>query len=144
MIKRTDSVGQLLAQPEANDAARILKAWRRQERLSQAEAAARLGVSVRTLQGWELGRPMPHPNLLQIGTTVSTRPTEPFTLGQSEFPREFARFIDFVGANEMLSALQRTDTKLGSLLSSADSGDCGQGFQLMADSHSDASRTAFR
>ena len=43
----------------------MLKNWRSQERLSQSEAADRLRVSVRTLQGWELGRPMPYPQLLQ-------------------------------------------------------------------------------
>lgn len=115
MVKRTDSLGRLIAQPGTSDAARILKAWRGQERLSQAEAASCLGVPVRTLQGWELGRPMRHPNLLQFGTALS-RPTDPFTLGQSEFPREFARFIDFVGSNEMMDALRRADTKLASLL----------------------------
>jgi transcriptional regulator with XRE-family HTH domain len=117
MVKQANSLGRLVTRPGTNDAARILKAWRRHERLSQAAAAARLGVSVRTLQGWELGRPMPHPGLLQISTTMS-RPADPFTLGQSEFPREFARFVDFVGANEMINALRRADTKLGSLLPS--------------------------
>jgi hypothetical protein len=115
MVEQADSVGRLVTQPGTNDAARILKAWRRHERLSQASAAARLGVSVRTLQGWELGRPMAHPRLLQIGTTMS-RPSDAFTLGQSEFPHEFARFVDFVGANEMMNALRRVDTKLASLL----------------------------
>jgi transcriptional regulator with XRE-family HTH domain len=108
----------LLAHPFTNDAAEILKAWRKRERLSQTEAAIRLGVSVRTLQGWELGRPMPYPGLLQIGVTVAPRPADPFTLAQSEFPREFASFVDFVGADELQSALQRATTKLASLLSS--------------------------
>ena len=48
---------------------------------------------------------------------------------QSETPvgKTFASF-DFTAAPEL----------------SADSGDCGQGFRLIADSHSDPSRTAFR
>jgi hypothetical protein len=58
---------------------------------------------------------MRRPNLLQFGTTLSRSP-DPFTLGQSEFPREFGRFINFVGPNEMMDALRRTDTKLASLL----------------------------
>jgi hypothetical protein len=58
---------------------------------------------------------MPHPRLLKIGTAPS-RSAGPYTLGQSEFPREFARFVHFVGANEMIDALRRVDVKLGSLL----------------------------
>jgi DNA-binding transcriptional regulator YiaG len=52
-------------QPSTDDVAHMLKMWRGQEGLSQSEAAAHLGVSVRTLQGWELGRPMPYPRILR-------------------------------------------------------------------------------
>lgn len=34
-----------------------LRAWRARRGLSQSQAAAVLQVSVRTVQGWELGRP---------------------------------------------------------------------------------------
>jgi transcriptional regulator with XRE-family HTH domain len=43
-----------------------LAAWRSEHGLSQSQAAAALGVSVRTLQGWELGRRMPYPKLLEL------------------------------------------------------------------------------
>jgi transcriptional regulator with XRE-family HTH domain len=36
--------------------AATLRAWRARQGLSQSQAAARLQVSVRTLQGWEIGR----------------------------------------------------------------------------------------
>lgn len=37
----------------------LLKAYRRRLKLSQSQAAERLGVPVRTLQDWELGRSQP-------------------------------------------------------------------------------------
>ena len=37
---------------------KTIKALRRVMRLSQSEFARRIGVNVRTLQGWELGRPV--------------------------------------------------------------------------------------
>jgi transcriptional regulator with XRE-family HTH domain len=37
----------------------ILKKWRKARGLSQSQAAAALGVPVRTLQDWELGRSKP-------------------------------------------------------------------------------------
>jgi transcriptional regulator with XRE-family HTH domain len=55
----------LLAQAPTDDVASMLKAWRDHEGLSQSEAAKRLGISVRTLQGWEFGRPMAYPRLLR-------------------------------------------------------------------------------
>ncbi len=38
---------------------RILKDYRERHQLTQNEAAAKLGVSVRTLQNWEIARNMP-------------------------------------------------------------------------------------
>lgn len=98
--------------------ARILKSWRARERLSQAEAAALLRVSVRTLQGWERGRPMPYPDLLQAALTGSMRPADPFLLAQSEFPRQLAGFVDFIGANDLDAALKKVMGKLERLLPS--------------------------
>jgi len=37
-----------------------LRAWRKNENLSQSEAALRLKISKRTLQEWEQGRAVPH------------------------------------------------------------------------------------
>ncbi len=39
--------------------ARLLKDYRERHQLTQNEAAAKLGVSVRTLQNWEIARNMP-------------------------------------------------------------------------------------
>jgi DNA-binding transcriptional regulator YiaG len=50
----------------SRNVAKLLTDWRAQARLSQSQAADVLGVSVRTLQGWEAGRPMPYPRLLEL------------------------------------------------------------------------------
>jgi transcriptional regulator with XRE-family HTH domain len=107
-----EQLRRLLTQPPNDNTARALKEWRAHLGMSQAEAAIRLGVSRRTLQGWELGRPMPYPQLLQR-TVGGTR--DPYSLVQSEFPREFAEFIDFVGASALDSVVRRVDQKLGSI-----------------------------
>ena len=44
----------------------LLTDWRAQARLSQSQAARELGVSLKTLQGWEQGRGMPYPRLLEL------------------------------------------------------------------------------
>ena len=38
---------------------KLLKAWRDKKGFTQIEAAKRLGISVRTLQNWEIARNMP-------------------------------------------------------------------------------------
>ena len=38
---------------------KTLKEWRERKGLTQADAAAKLGISVRTLQNWEIARNMP-------------------------------------------------------------------------------------
>ncbi|MFZ4484552.1 MAG: helix-turn-helix domain-containing protein [Chthoniobacterales bacterium] len=38
---------------------KTLKAWRGRKGFTQVEAAAKLGISVRTLQNWEIERNMP-------------------------------------------------------------------------------------
>ncbi len=103
---------------QADTTADILKLWRARERLSQAEAAAVLRVSVRTLQGWESGRPMPYPDLLQAALTGSIRTADPFLLAQSEFPRQLAGFVDFIGAADLDAALRKVTCKLEQLLPS--------------------------
>jgi len=44
----------------------LLKRWRAQARprLLQEDAAKLLNIGLRTLQGWEAGRPMPYPDML--------------------------------------------------------------------------------
>ena len=44
----------------------MLKAWRERANLSQSVAAQMLGVSQKTYEGWEQGRPMPYPKLLAL------------------------------------------------------------------------------
>jgi DNA-binding transcriptional regulator YiaG len=115
MIRDIDALRRLLAQPPTTDTANALKSWRERERLSQTEAAIRLGVAVRTLQGWELGRPMPYPSLLEKGMHIAARAQAPYSLMQSDFPRELAEFIDFVGASDLDVAVRKVDRKLGAL-----------------------------
>jgi transcriptional regulator with XRE-family HTH domain len=42
-----------------NQFAKTLIEWRKRKGFTQAEAAKRLGMSVRTLQNWEIARNMP-------------------------------------------------------------------------------------
>ena len=51
---------------------------------------------------------MPYPSLLPARN-------DGFSLVQSEFPRAFAEFIDFVGAASIESALYKVEKKLGAL-----------------------------
>ena len=44
----------------------LVKGWRDRVGLSQSQTARKLGVSLKTLQGWEQGRPMPYPRLLEM------------------------------------------------------------------------------
>ncbi len=119
MALQIEELRRLLAQPPAHDTANALKAWRELERLSQTEAAIRLGVSVRTLQGWELGRPMPYPSLLQRGVSIGARTAAPYSLTQSDFPREFAEFVEFVGLDSLNSAGRKVGQKLADLSASS-------------------------
>jgi transcriptional regulator with XRE-family HTH domain len=100
------------------DIATALKEWRSHCGYSQAEAAIHLGVSLRTLQGWEAGRPMPYPALLQRPVDIVGHVTDRFGLPQSQFPLEFAAFIDFVGAADIDKALRKVRRKLDGLSSS--------------------------
>jgi transcriptional regulator with XRE-family HTH domain len=102
-------VRELVGQPPSGDTAKALKEWRAQTGYSQVEAAIRLGVPVRTLQGWELGRPMPYPALLRRAVAIPSRPADRFSLVQSDFPREFAEFIDFVGAQALEKEIRKIE-----------------------------------
>lgn len=44
----------------------LLKHWRRNLALTQREAAARLGVNLRTYQSWEIARYTPRPFVLHV------------------------------------------------------------------------------
>jgi transcriptional regulator with XRE-family HTH domain len=64
-MSSSEMLKRLLTEPPSDDVADMLKAWRETKGLTQAAAANILGVSARTLQGWELARPMAYPRLLQ-------------------------------------------------------------------------------
>lgn len=96
-----------------------LKEWRARTGYSQLEAAIRLGVPVRTLQGWELGRPMPYPALLHKAMSIPAQPADRYSLVQSDFPREFAEFIDFVGAQTLDREVRKVEKRLHALSSGA-------------------------
>ena len=58
---------------------------------------------------------MPYPSLLERGVNIIARAADPYSLVQSEFPREFAEFVDFVGSNDLDQALRKVYRKLGAL-----------------------------
>lgn len=51
-----------------------LKSWRAALGLTQAGAAAALGVSKRTYEGWEAGRPPEQPSLLELACGAVEKP----------------------------------------------------------------------
>lgn len=51
---------------QSAEVAELLTTWRAQADISQSIAAQMLGVSVRTLQGWEAGRRMSYPKILAL------------------------------------------------------------------------------
>jgi DNA-binding transcriptional regulator YiaG len=51
--------GQRITQKSKDQFAKLLRAWRSRLELTQADAAERLGVPLRTLQGWEVARVAP-------------------------------------------------------------------------------------
>lgn len=110
-----EEVRRLLTIAPSRNAAVALKEWRGQMAYSQTEAAIRLGVPLRTLQGWELGRPMPYPALLQRAVPTVARPMKRYVLSQAEFPREFAEFIDFVGAATLDKETRKVEQRLQAL-----------------------------
>jgi len=53
----------------------LLKDYRERKAFTQSEAAAKLGVSVRTLQNWEIARNMPRGfGLVALVKVLTTRP----------------------------------------------------------------------
>ena len=115
MSIKIEDVQRLLTRAPSKDTAEALKEWRAQMAYSQPEAATRLGVPLRTLQGWELGRPMPYPALLQRAVPTVARPMNRYALSQAEFPREFAEFIDFVGATPLDKETRKVERRLRAL-----------------------------
>jgi DNA-binding transcriptional regulator YiaG len=55
----------------SRNVSKLLTDWRSQARLTQFQAADMLGISVRTLQGWEAGRSMPYPRLLRLAIRIT-------------------------------------------------------------------------
>lgn len=115
MTISVEEVRRLLTQPLSDSTRTVLKEWRAQTGYSQVEAAISLGVPVRTLQGWELGRRMPYPALLQRAVSVRGRLADEYSVVQSDFPREFAEFIDFVGAQSLDKEIRKIENRLGAL-----------------------------
>ncbi len=60
-----------------------------------------------------MGRPMPYPTLLQRAAGIPARPTDRYSLVQSDFPREFAEFIDFVGAQALDKEIRKIEKRFG-------------------------------
>jgi DNA-binding transcriptional regulator YiaG len=110
-----EELRRLLTQPLSDNTRKVLKEWRARMGYSQVEAAIRLGVPVRTLQGWEAGRSMPYPTLLHRAVSIHGRAADQYSLVQSDFPREFAEFIDFVGARPLDKEIRKVDNKLRAL-----------------------------
>lgn len=52
-------MGKRVSQKSKRQFAAALKAWRKRNDLSQAKAAALLGISLDTLQNWEIARSLP-------------------------------------------------------------------------------------
>lgn len=66
MVRKSDRLlTKLLNEPATENVSELIKAWRDFYDLTQTCAADILGVGARTLQGWELGRSMPFPRMLQ-------------------------------------------------------------------------------
>jgi len=115
MTMSIEELRRLLASPPTIATANALKEWRTLNRYSQAEGAIRLGVPLRTLQGWELGRPMPYPDLLQRASGVPLQAEDRPALTQSDFPREFAEFIDFLGTADVDRGINKVNKRLAGL-----------------------------
>ena len=62
---------------------------------------------------------MPYPSLLQRGVSIGARTAAPYSLAQSDFPREFAEFVEFVGPVNLNSAGRKVGQKLSGLSASA-------------------------
>ena len=56
-----------------------LQKWRARLGVSQASAAELLGVPVRTLQGWEIGRPIQYPLLLSLACSAILKRLKPYS-----------------------------------------------------------------
>jgi hypothetical protein len=59
-----------------------------------------------------MGRPMPYPALLHKAAGIPSRAANQYALVQSEIPREFAEFIDFVGAQALDKEIRKIERKL--------------------------------
>ena len=58
---------------------------------------------------------MPYPALLQRAVPTVARPMNRYALSQAEFPREFAEFIDFVGATPLDKETRKVERRLRAL-----------------------------
>ena len=54
---------------------------------------------------------MPYPSLLRRAVSTPARPADRYSLAQSDFPHEFAEFIDFVGAPELDNEIRKIEKR---------------------------------
>ena len=62
---------------------------------------------------------MPYPTLLQRAAGFSARSADRYSLVQSDFPREFAEFIDFVGAHALDKEIRKIEQRFGAGVTAA-------------------------
>lgn len=67
-----DRMGQRIPMKTKRDFAELLKAYRDKKGITQAEAAAELGVNLRTFQNWECSRSTPRGFALTAITKLVT------------------------------------------------------------------------
>jgi DNA-binding XRE family transcriptional regulator len=92
----------LLQEPASDDVSDLLKLWRETQALTQTCAAEILGVAPRTLQGWELGRPMPFPRLLQGAIFSHTNSKSGRTIFLNNLPKKIGARIQIPTADHSL------------------------------------------
>jgi hypothetical protein len=54
---------------------------------------------------------LPYPTLLRRAVSAPARPGDRYSLIQTDFPREFAEFIDFVGAQELDKEIRKIEKR---------------------------------
>jgi DNA-binding transcriptional regulator YiaG len=59
-------MGKRVSQKSKQEFADELKAWRAKKKFSQSEAAEHLGLSIRTLQNWEIARTKPQGTMADL------------------------------------------------------------------------------
>jgi hypothetical protein len=58
---------------------------------------------------------MPYPTLLHRGISIAAQTNNPYSLMQSDFPGEFAEFLNYIGPAAIDAAVRKVDRKLNAL-----------------------------